>query len=191
MKSVLSLCLILLSPIFVCANQEEKLPDFPSDTEIKLVMAEAKNAFEQYRVVVGHGEQLLGKGPFEQDRMLIEHWETTSKTVSQNPQAFNSEAGFDALIDLDDAARNTVLCADQASTEILNDINNLHSQRSQLLLELHQSCLDTSRLLFAASENANVLFTKYVTLQKKASAQAADALAKCSEALKKAQKRQP
>jgi hypothetical protein len=141
MKLLLSICL-LWYPSFVCAGQENQLPDFPSDTEIKLVMAQANRAFEQYKSVIGHAEQLLGKDPLEQDRMLLGHWETTSKTLSQNPQAFNSETGLDALVDLDDAARNTALCADQASTQVLNDLNNIHSQKSSLLLELHQSCLD-------------------------------------------------
>lgn len=190
MKIILGICLLLLSPSFAGAEQEDKPAGLPSDTEIKLAMAQAKHAFEQYKTVVGHAEQLLGKDLFEQDRMLLEHWEETSKTA-RNPQAFNSELGFDAVIDLDDAARNTALCADQASSEVLKDINNLHSQRSQLLLELHQTCLDTSLQLFSASESANVLYTRYVTWQRKASAQAADTLAKCTEALKKSDKGRP
>ena len=188
MKVLLTICLMLF-PAFVCSAQEAKPSDQPSDTEIKLAMAQARHAFEQYKAVAGHGEQLLGKDTFAQDRMLIEHWEATSKTVGENPQAFNSELGFDVLIDLDDASRNAALCADQASTAVLNDINNLHSQRSQPLLELHQSCLDASKQLFSASENANVLYTRYITWQRRASAQAAEALAKCTEALEKAKKR--
>jgi len=188
MKVFLTICLLLF-PAFGCPAQEAKPSEQPSDTEIKLAMAQAKHAFEQYKAVVGHGEQLLGKDTFAQDRMLIEHWEAISKTVSENPQAFNSELGFDVLIDLDDASRNAALSADQASTAVLNDINNPHSQRSQLLLELHQSCLDTSKQLFSASENANVLFTRYVTGQRQASAKAAEALSRCTEALEKAKKR--
>jgi len=186
MKSALRILLILLSPTLLFASQADKPSEPPSDTEIKLALAEAKHAFEQYKTVIAHGEQLLGKDVFQQDRMLLDHWETTSKAVTQNPQSFDSELGFDLLMDLDDAARNTALCADQSSTLVLNDINNLHSQKSQLLLELHQSCMDSSKSLFAASENTNVLFLRYVKWQKQAAAQAAEAAARCADALKKA-----
>lgn len=185
MKAVLPIFLILLSPTFVYASQGDNPPEPPSDTEIKLALAEAKHAFEQYKTVVAHGEQLLGKDVFQQDRMLFDHWETTSKAVTQNLQAFNSELGFDVLMDLDDATRNAALCADQASTQVLNDINNLHSQKSQLLLELHQSCIDSSKSLLSASENSNVLFLRYVKWQREVSAKATEAATQCADALKK------
>jgi len=190
MRVFLSFCLILF-PAFARASQEDKPADLPSDTEIKLVMAQARQAFEQYKSVVPHAEQLLGKEPFEPDRLLLEHWEKTAKTIGPNPQGFNSEAGLDVLVDLDDAARNTALCSDQASTAVLNDISNLHSQKSQLLLELHQSCLGASKQLFSASENANALYTRYVTWQRQSSGKAAEALAQCNEALQNSKKRQP
>lgn len=185
----LSLCLGLLYPSLIAAKQDDNLSSFPSNTEINLLVTQASRAIDQYKVVVDQAEALLGKDAFEQDRMLFAHWTQMRKVLKENPQAFNSSVGFEAVLDLDDASRNAALCAHGAATRALKDIANGTVQQTSLILNLSQSCTDASTLLYTVSENASSLYKKFLAWQRDATGKAMEVVQKCQDVLKETTKR--
>ena len=187
-RFVLSLCLSVLCPLSTPANQnEDGHKSFPSNEEINLLAAQASRAMDQFKVIVDQAEKLLGKDApdaFERDRMLFRHWAVMEKALKENPQEFNSLLGFEAVLDLDDASRNSALCASDAAVHALKDIANGTIEQTTLILNLSQSCTDVSTLLYTVSENAASLYKKYLAWQRESSGRAVDAVQKCTEALK-------
>jgi hypothetical protein len=182
---VLTLCISLLCPLAVRASQnDDKLKSFPSNEEINLLVTQANRAMEQFKVIEIQAEGLLGKEAFDQDRKLFEHWAFMQKALKENPQAFNSSLGFEAVLDLDDASRNSAMCANMAATQALKDVANGTIEHTTVIVSLSQSCLDVSTLLYTVSENASSLYKKYLAWRREFSAQAMDAVQKCQDVLK-------
>ncbi len=148
---VLSPCFSALCPLFTPANQnEDGHKSFPSNEEINLLAAQASRAMDQFKVIVDQAEKLLGKDApdaFERDRMLFRHWAVMEKALKENPQEFNSLLGFEALLDLDDASRNSAVCASDAAVHALKDVANGTIEQTTLILNLSQSCTDVSTAL--------------------------------------------
>ncbi len=85
----------------------------PSDSDINLVVLQADAAMDEYRAAAGQEETLMGKAGADaasRDKVLLGAWDYASKGFKSRPQTFNSELGFEIVLVLDDAARNTALC---------------------------------------------------------------------------------
>jgi hypothetical protein len=187
MRTMSSLCFLILCPVLALANRNDKLNSFPSTPEINLLVTQADRAMDQYKLIVDQAEQLLGKDApdaFSQDRKLIANSALIQKALKAQPQKFNSPLGFDTVINLDDASRNAVLCASSALTHAVKDLAGGTIQQTTLIITLSQNCTDVSTLLYTVSENAGALYEKYLSWQSEASAQAMNAIDKCTAALK-------
>jgi len=178
--------LVLVSSLtVVCRGQET---NFPTDDEIKLLLTQTERALVQYKPLLDREESLFGEKGKEvvaKDRELVQGLETAIKAFRKNPQGFNSKLGFSFFEWIDDADRNTLLCASSASSEAVNLMLDGKTAKARSLAELSQSCMDTSSLLYTVSENAGALYTKFVAGEEALAKQAYDMAQKCTDILKK------
>ena len=167
--------LVLVSSLtVVCRGQET---NFPTDDEIKLLLTQTERALVQYKPLLDREESLFGEKGKEvvaKDQELVQGLETAIKAFRKNPQGFNSKLGFSFFEWIDDADRNTLLCASSASSEAVNLMLDGKTAKARSLAELSQSCMDTSSLLYTVSENAGALYTKFVAGEEALAKQAYD-----------------
>jgi hypothetical protein len=108
------------------------------------------------------------------------------KVFKINPQGFNSPAGFDFVLWLDDASRNGLLCSTQASMNSASRIIAGDAAGAESLVHIAQSCQDASTLLYTVSESSSALYTRYLRAGQSMMRQAMETITKCNEALKQA-----
>src|SRR6266576_967498 len=132
--------LVLVSSLtVVCRGQET---NFPTDDEIKLLLTQTERALVQYKPLLDREESLFGEKGKEvvaKDQELVQGLETAIKAFRKNPQGFNSKLGFSFFEWIDDADRNTLLCASSASSEAVNLMLDGKTAKARSLAELSQS----------------------------------------------------
>ena len=137
----------------------------PSDSDINLVVLQADAAMDEYRAAALQEETLMGKAGADaasRDKVLLGAWDYASKGFKSRPQTFNSELGFEIVLVLDDAARNTALCGGVA----LSAEKNGGGGRA----ELAKTCSDASTHLHAASQSVSALYRQYLEAEQAAKA---------------------
>jgi hypothetical protein len=138
----------------------------PSDSEINLVVLQADAAMEEYRAVAGQEETVMGNAGADaasRDKVLLGAWDYASKGFKSRPQTFNSELGFEIVLVLDDAARNTALCG---GAVLSAEKNGGVGGRA----ELAKACGDASTHLHAASQSVSALYRQYLEAEQAAKA---------------------
>jgi hypothetical protein len=178
--------LLLLSCATVGQAQDTDKP-FPSNDEIDLLLTQADRAMEQYKAAVNLEEKEMEKTSEEaeavaKDRDVYAGWQVMSKGMKVKPHAFNSRFGVEIVLLLDDASRNAVVCSSQAA---LRATSSSTVSEARSFLELAQTCLDTSTLVYTVSENAAALYRKYLEAEEQLTNKASDFVTKCSDILKK------
>jgi hypothetical protein len=136
----------------------------PSDSDINLVVLQADAAMDEYRTAAGREETLIGKAGADaasRDKVLLGAWDYASKGFKSRPQTFNSELGFEIV--LDDAARNTALCGGAALSAGKNGADGGRA-------ELAKACSDASTHLHAASQSVSALYRQYLEAEQAAKA---------------------
>jgi len=178
--------LVLVSSFCVASSAQET--SFPTDDEIKLLLTQTERALVQYKPLLDREESLFGekgKEAVTKDREVVHGLETAIGAFRKNPQGFNSKLGFSFFEWIDDADRNTLLCASSASSEAVNLMLDGKTAKARSLAELSQSCMDTSSLLYTVSENAGALYTRYVASVEALAKQGSEVAQKCTDILKK------
>ena len=161
---------------------------FPTDDEIKLILTQTERAVQQYKPVLDQFQLQLGdkvKDAVTTDRELVAALETAVKAFRNKPQGFNGPLGFSLFEWLDDAARNSLLCANSASTEATTQLLNGNAGKANALISLAQWCADVSTLINTVSETAGALYQRYLGAITDVAGQAVTAVQKCTDALKR------
>jgi hypothetical protein len=157
--------------------------EFPTQDQVQLVLTQADRAFVQY----GQAIKLEAQGGPELEESSKRDREQLQKTrqildpLLKSQAAFNGPPGFLIVTGLDDASRNMALCMGQAGlrASALGETGNF--SEAHRLLQIGQSCLDTSTLLYTVSESALDLYAHYLLAENAMSQDAAKALNKCTE----------
>jgi hypothetical protein len=118
------------------------------------------------------------------DKNVADGLETAVKVFASNPQAFNSPAGFELVLGLDDASRNSLLCSTQAISgaglkAVAGDMSGADS-----LTNTARSCQDAASLIYTVSESASALYTRYLTSEQALENKAVNAVTRCGDILK-------
>ena len=156
--------ILILISVLCPATTAQAETNFATDDEIKLLLTQTKRAVEQYKPLLDQEELLFGeKGRTTcTDREVIRALETAITAFQKNPQAFNGPIGFSFFEWIDDADRNSLLCASGAANAAVTLTLEGKTDKARGAAQLSQSCLDTSSLLYTVSENAGALYTRYV-----------------------------
>jgi hypothetical protein len=178
--------LLLLGCVSVGQAQDKDKP-FPSNDEINLLLTQGDRAMEQYKAAVNLEEKEMEKtseeaGAVAKDREVYEGWAVLSKGMKTKPQAFNSRFGVEIVLLLDDASRNAMVCSSQADLRLTSSRS---VSDAQSVLQLGQTCLDTSTLIYTVSENAAALYRKYLEAAEQLTNETADVASRCTDLLKK------
>ena len=184
------LCGLLLFSVFshnVNGQSKDKDVNFPTDEEIRLVLTQANRAIDQYKLLLDQEEKMLGKEGAEavaNDRGVIASLELAIKGFGKNPQAFNGPLGFAFFEWLDDDSRNAVLCSSNAMNKAFKSVLAGDKDEAMPELNLSQSCLEISTLIYTVSENAGALYARFVEGEQKVAEEGARVAQKCAEVLK-------
>jgi hypothetical protein len=163
---------------------------FPSDEEVQLVLTQAERAMGQYKPLVDQEEIVLGKAGVEaiaKDREVIHGIEVGVAAIRKDPQYFNGPTGFVFFEWLDDASRNALLCSTSSLLKSSTLVGTGETRRATDLVQLAQSCMNASSLIYTVSENASALYLRYTKGEQQLARQSLDVAQQCSEALKKTQ----
>ena len=161
--------------------------NFPTDEEIRLVLTQANRAIDQYKLLLDQEQKMLGKEGAEavaNDRGVVASLELAIKGFGKNPQAFNGPLGFAFFEWLDDASRNAVLCSSNAMNKAFKSVLAGDKDEAMSDLNLSQSCVEISTLIYTVSENAGALYTRFVEGEQKVAEEGARIAEKCTEILK-------
>jgi hypothetical protein len=160
---------------------------FPSDDDINLAISQTNVAMVQYRLAVEQEERLMGKVAADanaRDRKTLENWGFASKALSSKPQMFNSVVGFDFVLMLDEASRNEALCSVSAlSKAAIAAVQD--ASKATPFINLSNTCMDASTLLFTVREGVAALYQKYVEAEERLADKGIEVAGKCADALKK------
>ena len=189
MRALQFCVLVLLTAGFITVAQAQTEKPFPTDDEINLLLTQTERAIQEYKPLIDQEESQMGKSYAEavaKDRQVVNALETAVKAFKSKPQAFNGPLGFIFFGWLDDADRNALLCASGASLQA-SQADTV--DRASTLLHLAQNCQASSTLIYTVSENANSLYGKYVEAEAQLAEQAAEAVQKCTDILKRNSKK--
>jgi hypothetical protein len=175
----LSHCFIAVLLLLGCVSAgqaQDKEKPFPSNDEINLLLTQGDRAMEQYKAAVNLEEMKMEKtakeaGAVAKDRDVYAGWAVMSKGMKTKPQAFNGRFGVEIVLLLDDASRNSMVCSSQAALRVTSSKS---VSDAQSVLQLAQTCLDTSTLIYTVSENAAALYRKYLEAAEQLTNQTAD-----------------
>ncbi len=178
---------VLLSIGLTVANaQTEKA--LATDDEINLVLQQTDMVAQESEPIIDQEETLMGKSSADavaKDRQAVSTLEMEVKALKKHPQGFNSPLGFALLESLNDASRNLALCASYASSQVGVLIINRDTENAHSLLQLAQSCGDNSALIYMVSQNADLLYQRYLDVADHALLMGAEALKECTESVAK------
>ena len=149
--------ILVLSIGFAVVAKAQTEKDFPTDTDINLVLTQTERAIQQYKPLIDQEEVQLGKNGADttaRDRQVVSGLEMAIKTFRGKPQGFNGPLGFAFFEWLDDASRNAALCAGDSSNQAMTQMLAGNADKATFLLHLGQSCADVSLLIYTVSENA-------------------------------------
>jgi hypothetical protein len=181
--SILTLLAIGLTNA-ACAQKEKS---FPTDDEITLVLIQAERAMRLYELQVEQEEIQLGqvgKDAADKDRQVLNTLKLSLKTLKSKPQEFNGPIGFYFFEALDDASRNAVVSAAQASSLVITQLTEGNMKNGVSLLDFYVRCMDASTLLYTVSENAGSLYQKYVEAEEQLADYAYKTAKQCADTLK-------
>jgi hypothetical protein len=161
---------------------------FPSDDEINVVVSQTNTAMMQYRMAVDEEGRLMGKAAADanaRDRKTLENWDFISKGLSSKPQMFNGIVGFDFVLMLDEASRDEILCSVSSLSAasiiaIAQDVS-----KATPLINLSNTCMDASTILFTVRQGVTALYQKYVAAEEGLANKGLKVAGNCIEALKK------
>lgn len=159
-------------------------PASPTDEEVQLLLTQTERAMDQYAVLIQQEDKLLAGAPdvdTTTDKKLVGFWKTIDKLLRKNPGNFNSRAGFDLLILIDDAARNASLAATSAAKMTSQEIIDRNTAKAELLVTLMQNAASASTLLYTVSENCTALYQKYLGFMEAFTAKALTVMDSCTE----------
>lgn len=182
MKPLFLFCLVIV-PSLSFAQVKQKHYDFPDTDQIQLLLTQADRAVTQYEQAINLEAQ--GSTQLEQsaktDRESLRKIREILDPIKASPAAFNGPAGFLIVTGLDDASRNMALCMGTAGMQSSLLAQTGATSEARHILQIGQSCLDTSTLLYTVSESAVDLYSRFLLAQYQMNQQAADALAKVNE----------
>ena len=107
-----------------------------------------------------------------------------SKAIKEQPQKFNTAAGFEFVLLLDDASRNAALCNADAIQKGIKVTMEGNTAAAQNYLQLAQACTGASNLLYMVAENAGALYQRYVSGEESLAIEAVGTMNRCVEQLK-------
>lgn len=166
-------------------RQTEKA--FPTNAEIVHIVAETDRAMVQYELSIQQEQVVLGSRGTEAisaDRQVLSVWKMASKALKLKPQAFNGEAGFDFIVNLDDAARNSALCSGTAVALVPGSMGSKDEKTAEALMGLAQSCSAVSTLIYQVSEDSSDLYRKYLAANSQLADRELSILEGCMASLK-------
>lgn len=176
------LCAALMSPVLIEAHQRNA-PAAPTKEEVELLLTQAERGMDQYATLVQQADKLLAGTPDAElgaDKQLVGYWKQLDKIFRDNPDKFDSRAGFDLLVMIDDASRNAALIGTSAAKQTSQEIIAGRIQHADLFVTLMQNASSTSTLLYTVSENCNALYLRYLGFVEAFVGQALDVMDKCS-----------
>jgi hypothetical protein len=185
MKRALILIVLLLAA-WPCSAKDKTT--FPTDDEIQRLLTQSDRAMQQYEPLIDEEERQLGKAGAEavlKDRQVIKAVEIAVTALKKQSQGFNSPLGFALFEWLDDASRNALLCSQTAMTQANTGAMTGKIDDALRCMDLSQSCLGASTLIYTVSENAGALYERYVKAEEELANEGARAAQKCTETLKK------
>ena len=188
MNSIRVILFAVLSASFampVFAQDDSR--SYPSDSEIQLMMGQVDRAMEQYDQVVKQEASLLGSSAdTATDTKLLNFWKSLKAALAKDPQKFNSFAGFDIVVLIDDAARNAALISNTAATTALQQVTSGKvTSKTDLLVTLMQNANSSGTLLFTTAESATALYQRFLHWQDETLNESVTALNQCAGMLKK------
>jgi hypothetical protein len=150
------------------------------------MMGQVDRAMAQYEQVVNQEGNLLGSSAdTTTDTKLLSFWKSLKGALAKDPQKFNSFAGFDIVVLVDDAARNAALISNTAATTALHQIAGGNvTNKTDLLVTLMQNANSTGTLLFTTAESATALYQRFLHWQDQTLNESVTALNKCAGMLK-------
>ena len=158
---------------------------FPTNDEVTLVITQTQRALSDYEASVAVEEKLGGKdADVSNDKRVIHGLTVMAKAMTEQPQKFNTAAGFEFVLLLDDASRNAALCNADAIQKGIKVTMEGNMAAAQNYLQLAQSCTAASNLLYMVAENAGALYQRYVSGEEKLAIDAVSTMNKCVEQLK-------
>ena len=150
--------LILLCAVSLFAQSTKNDTKFPTDSDIKLMLAQADSAMSSYQKLIESQPAALGKNEdsIVQGRAIVLKFEQYFPAFKEKPDTFNSPVGFLLLSDLHTASRMMVACVMQDL--LLSNVKSLGTTRLDASdLQLARSCSDVLLSLFTAAESATQL----------------------------------
>ncbi len=158
---LISVC--ALTSILVCPVAQGQKEVFPKDEEITLVMTQTDRALVGYQAAVNLQERLMkSEAGVADDKTIIEGLRAMSKAIGKQPQKFNTVFGVDFIMMLDDASRDAALCTAEAIKRSVQSTVSGDSAEGESYLLLSQNCTAVSESFYTLSENASVLYRRYV-----------------------------
>jgi len=182
MKPLLALCVLLVPPLSPGQTKEQHY-EFPPMDQLQLLLTQSDRAVTQYEQAINlearGGPQLeqSAKTDLESLRKIREILDP----LKNSPAAFNGPAGFLIITGLDDASRNMALCMGTAGIESSTLAQTGQFSEAHRILQIGQSCLDTSTLLYTVSESAVDVYGRFLLAQNDMNQQAVDALTQCKQ----------
>jgi hypothetical protein len=166
------------------AKAQQKPPAAPTKEEVDLLLTQTERGMDQYATLIQQAGKLLAGIPdadLTTDKQLIGYWKQLDKIFRTNPDKFDSRAGFDLLVLIDDASRNAALIGTSAAKQSGQEIIAGRVQHAELFVTLMQNATSTSTLLYTVSENCNSLYIKYLGFVENFIDKALDAMDKCAK----------
>lgn len=165
------------------SGKAQEKPAAPTKEEVELLLTQTERGIDQYATLIQQANKLLAGIPdadLTTDKQLIGYWKQLDKIFRANPDKFDSRAGFDLLVLIDDASRNAALIGTSAAKQTSQEIIAGRIQRADLFVTLMQNATSTSTLLYTVSENCNSLHLKYLGFVDAFIDKALDAMEKCA-----------
>lgn len=168
-------------------SAQSKDKAFPNNEEIGRMVAQTDRAMAEYESSIEQEQLVLGKRGAEgiaMDRQVLALWKMASKVPEAKPQVFNGEAGFDFIVNLDDAARNSALCASTAVAFVPGSMASKDEKSAQAFMGLAQTCSAVSTLIYTVSESSSDLYRKYLAAENQLATRELATLEGCMASLK-------
>jgi hypothetical protein len=191
LKLLMAACVICLAASGSVAQQTkpEQGVDFPKTEEIQLVVTQAERAFEQYKQSVNAEANLPagngGESALAKDREGVEMAAELIGKLKSSPLAFHGLGGLLLLSTLDDASRNSALCANAGMSELTQQVISVDTKSAYQTLTIIQTCSDVSLHLYTVSESVHALLVREMVAQQKLNQRAMEVADQCTAAIKK------
>jgi hypothetical protein len=186
----LFLILVLISPLALFA---QSTPEFPTDNEITTLMQQANLSMKQYQVAMLDEATKVGKDADskQNEKNAFENWQLLMSVVKTKPDNFNSGVGFMVVDQLNNAYQDALACEVNALTTmsaafVLKDESHQNEAKTA-----SDTCLNAAQLLAIVKVSATNLYTKYLQAHKVLYERSLNAVATCTEAMKKVTAKKP